>query len=173
MKSKMLSLFLVLCLILSCFPVSVMAAQSQSNEDLVSVIGLSYDGLEYGYHDCSTIVKNNTDTTISSLSVAFVFMNDEHTIVSVSYGAGDTRIRPGQSITLTASVPEDTPATSFNVDCCMFVDETGQNSICYFNSVPKNYWHIPHTCSPNAGQEHIHRFGHLGVRPCRNISTVE
>ena len=112
--------------------------QQKSNLDEISVTSLSYDGLEYGYHNFSATVKNNTDSILSSIDLAFILLDSENNIVSTTYPQENTRVRPGQSIRVSAQESEDTKATSFNVDFCSYIDEKGEFLTHYFQQTPQN-----------------------------------
>lgn len=141
MKHKLIILLLVMFLfgnMLTNQAYSEYARDEEGEMDPLSVVSLSYDGVEYGYHDFSAIVKNNTESIVTSIDLAFILLNDENDIVKVVYAQENTRIRPDQSISLSAMASEDINATSFNVDFYGYVDDSGQYISGFFNHVIQN-----------------------------------
>jgi len=141
MKHKLIPLLLVMVL---CSSMSSNQAYSEyalnkdGEMDPISVVSLSYDGAEYGYHDFSAIVKNNTESIVNSIDLAFILLDEANDIVKVAYAQENARVRPGQSISLSAMASEDINATSFNVDFYGYVDDNGQYLSGFFNHVIQN-----------------------------------
>lgn len=103
---------------------------------LFEVTNMNYLGNNYGYHDFSATVLNNSDMILESISISFLLLDDENNILGTSLASQHIRVSPGQSITINGYCEDYIPATFFSVDNCNIYIDNLEYLEFYFPEIP-------------------------------------